>query len=403
MKELNIVYDNIKILINIKTSFYQTLNIGYNIFVVTSEFIVNTKIIDLNDVSDFETNYKSLCTEVNSLDDAIARKLCGLHNVEVNVSLVSISSSFTKRFHLWSAWRDLLLSKMGTHQYDDDGTVYTIWFYDEPEVHICNIWKENIPSNLLITYSQEQNDIDRNEFEIIYKLTANKRISLKSIDGRPKVLPLIFPESTTMSYIGAGDSDTTIGGGNSFVLSSILAETKTLEFSFKDWVYIAGGKIDFSGAVAGDYIDFYFYAPATSVTGNQNNTGNCNVENYKIFPADGNGSYDVNYSSAVPVPIGNEEDFPDGYWDWSSPDTGKGEVIPCDGNGYYNLYTVPINLTRFATKLHLLGTGSHDLVLPAVKVKKVLPHWKGKLYLTNSTLKPLSIVWYLVIARNKTC
>lgn len=72
-------------------------------------------------------------------------------------------------------------------QYDDDGTVYTIFAFDgQTIVYICNIWKGTVPDGVINGgYSQAQNDSDKSDFETNYKANANKRIYRTDNFGDP--------------------------------------------------------------------------------------------------------------------------------------------------------------------------------------------------------------------------
>lgn len=90
---------------------------------------------------------------------------------------VTIAEYMTERTYFWTAWKAALTSKGGIGQYDDDGVVYKIWFYDIPEVHVCTIWKGEVPYSIIDSYSQNQNSTDKSEFETSYKSSFNKRIA----------------------------------------------------------------------------------------------------------------------------------------------------------------------------------------------------------------------------------
>jgi hypothetical protein len=91
---------------------------------------------------------------------------------------VFLSPSYTQRSFFWTDWKAFCTKKNGIAQYDDDdGAVYTIWFYDGPEVFVCTIWKGAVPDGVQAVYSQVQNDADKTDFETNYKAKANTRIS----------------------------------------------------------------------------------------------------------------------------------------------------------------------------------------------------------------------------------
>jgi hypothetical protein len=96
--------------------------------------------------------------------------------------MVSIASNLTQRNYRWSQWKAVYAIKGLPFQYEDDGDTYTIWTYDHPDVHITQIWKGTIP---LETggYTQEQNDLDRTDFEATYKSLGNAALEQIDTDG----------------------------------------------------------------------------------------------------------------------------------------------------------------------------------------------------------------------------
>jgi hypothetical protein len=98
---------------------------------------------------------------------------------------IILAPQYTQRTYFWSDWKSVFSIKGVDHQYDDDGTVYTIWFYDGPEVHVCTLWKSEIPSGLIASqvYTQEQNDSDVADFESNYLPTANSTLVHKAASG----------------------------------------------------------------------------------------------------------------------------------------------------------------------------------------------------------------------------
>jgi hypothetical protein len=220
-------------------------------------------------------------------------------------------------------------------------------------------------------------------------------------DGKEIVLPALFPGDVSLNYCGQGDS-ANLGDGQAFEASSVTPGDTVVEFQFRDWVYLGGGDVTFGGAKLGDWITFEFYAPATPITSTPG-VGNANlVGGVKLIPALNNdGSHTVDMTTATPVP--SASDPPTGYYSWNGPDTGKGTLTAVDGGvAPFDLYIVPIVLHRFATRLRILGNGVLDLKVAAVKPKKLLPHWKGKITLHTTVASLVEVVWTLMIARKKT-
>lgn len=232
-------------------------------------------------------------------------------------------------------------------------------------------------------------------------------------DGRAISMPSLFPDSTMLYITGAADDPIAgRGQGSSFTFSSDTAGDTTLLFSFNDWVYLTGGAFRYVGATLGDMITLEATAPASTVTPNGGNTGNCNLTaspfgaNTLIIPAAGNGAYDVNLTTAVPITALNTAAprAPIGYWNWSTPDTGKGTITAgTPGASPYNLFTVNIDpLIRIVEKLQIVGDAADNLTIPAVNPKQFLPHWSIRATLHNSGHTGLQACFRLVLARVKT-
>jgi hypothetical protein len=227
-----------------------------------------------------------------------------------------------------------------------------------------------------------------------------------TMDGKPIFLPNLFPGNVFLYYAGCGDDRTTgRGAGALFQLSSVAAEDKVLEAHFNDWVYLAGGALSWVGGVVGDYVTLEVVCPATAVT-SVSGTGNCNVVNGVIVPAAGDGAYNVDLSAASPVPAQSvvvdesTPGTPNGYWNWSDSPTGLGTITPgTPGGSSWHLIAAEVKLVRFISKMPIFGTGTMTAQVPAVKPKKILPQWKFRVTLHNSTEKSLIFTWHFITAR----
>ena len=221
-------------------------------------------------------------------------------------------------------------------------------------------------------------------------------------DGKPIFLPNIFRGDVDLYFPGEGDGLAEIGGGEPFQMSSDTAGETTITWRFRDWIYTAGGVMTYRGADLGDSITLSIYAPATVITANGSGTGNCTAVATGlgfniVVPAAGNGTHDVNEVDKVPVPAGDGA----GYWTWDTPDTGRGTISP-KASGGYDLYDVPIPLVTWLRKMPLLGSNIVDYMLPAIKPKRILPHWTFKAELHNSGHAGLELCWVMFCARKKT-
>lgn len=138
-----------------------------------------------------------------------------------------LAPQFTQRIYSWTNWKTQFSTKGGIPQYDDDGYIYTIYFYDGPEVFYCNIWKSEVPDGIINGgYSQSQNDSDKSDFESNFKpffnrsLVPKAQVNLGYTTSSGNVLTVIrataYTEQTTnaqRSVLSSSTSDTSAGVG----------------------------------------------------------------------------------------------------------------------------------------------------------------------------------------------
>lgn len=167
---------------------------------------------------------------------------------------LSLAPQFTQRNYNWTNWKIVQLFKAGLHQYDDDSNVYTIYFYDGPEVHLCTIWKGILPDGVLNSgYSQEQNDSDKTDFENNYKNNANQAIDKLAASGvkgqsPAKGLGGFAPDPTNNPYQPAADEIVSLyvdGEGSLVTRGAILTD----EGSFRDDFTGSALEVDLTGTL----------------------------------------------------------------------------------------------------------------------------------------------------------
>jgi hypothetical protein len=90
---------------------------------------------------------------------------------------VALTPNYTQRVYTWAGLKAAKTIRGFVYQYDEDAEKYTIWGYDDPEVHVCTIYKGTLPYAVAEIYSQEQNDIDKADFENGPKPIINQAIS----------------------------------------------------------------------------------------------------------------------------------------------------------------------------------------------------------------------------------
>jgi hypothetical protein len=96
---------------------------------------------------------------------------------------VTLAPHYTRREYTWTTWKAVYATKGSWLQYDDDGVMYTIWMYDGPDVHLCQIYKSEVPYSSVGSYSQAQNDADKADFETNYKSSGNQPLYQSDSDG----------------------------------------------------------------------------------------------------------------------------------------------------------------------------------------------------------------------------
>ena len=246
------------------------------------------------------------------------------------------------------------------------------------------------------------------------------RVDSENEDARPLVAPAVFPNWVYMHYTSQGDDfDAGIRGDGQALCKTLVDgdPVKTnVEFRFVDPVFIVGGFLKSDSQNIADYVELSVKAPATEVSINESNTGNCTLVNIvignMIAPALGNGTHDVDITSpinanlsgatvaiggpvlvtkAVPVPsYASDNVTPNGYWDWNRL---TGAITPnYTGTGRYNLLNFEVDLVKF---IHhwFVWTGANDNK-GSVELEKhefqitqkgqmVLPHWKWVATLTR--------------------
>jgi len=99
--------------------------------------------------------------------------------------MIQFGASVTVISSFWTAFKATQLRKTQPIQYDDDGTTYSICFFDGAVLaYSCSIWKGEVPWAVVSSgYSQVQNDADKTDFETSYKPNANQRVTYLTAVG----------------------------------------------------------------------------------------------------------------------------------------------------------------------------------------------------------------------------
>lgn len=220
-------------------------------------------------------------------------------------------------------------------------------------------------------------------------------------DGRQIVQPVTLGTNQWHYWHSVGDTSGALRAGTPFLLSHDgTGSDPVCEWRYRDPVWMAGGQLRYTGAVAGDYISFCVFAPATAVVANGTNTGNCNVYYGVIVPAAGDGAYDVDLDDVHPVPTPAQ----DGYWDYALPADmkfgGTTTVSATPGAAKYHLIAQRFDLTRFVAQEQLLGDGTSGYTPENINASLCLPEWRFECTLHNeSGSHTVTAAWRVLVSR----
>ena len=236
-------------------------------------------------------------------------------------------------------------------------------------------------------------------------------VSPTTTDGKQIVLNNLFPGDVLTNYAGRSDDiDNNVRfGGDIFQLSRDSEGSVSREWQFTEWVYLAGGRCYYENAVYGDTIGFQILAPATAGTSNPGAGAYNKVEvatglNLYVPAPSVDGGWDlnlseklnenVNFTKVVPVPSVTET----GFFEWD-PDTEAVALVP-EQTGRFNLFDQQITIANFVVNAPMMGNRDLQLVVPAVKPKRILSHWKSKVTANHSAgSHVLNLAWYIYLAR----
>jgi hypothetical protein len=222
----------------------------------------------------------------------------------------------------------------------------------------------------------------------------------QAADGKLYVSPDMWPLGTLTNFCGAADDVANGVEGTDFLgIESTVQEDKTKALQFIAPSYLAGGHIQYKGAVLGDHISFSTVVPGTvgtDVGAGQGAYAKSPIGGgLSVFvPYPGGGwnldlaekeNANVAFTKVRPVPSpGNA-----GFFDWN-PVTGVVTVNAAQKGGF-NLIDGDLMINELVCKVGIIGDDHFPLTVPAVRPVRLLPHWKFVMTLHNSTAKTLQV------------
>lgn len=234
--------------------------------------------------------------------------------------------------------------------------------------------------------------------------------------GTPIVLMNMFRGNVQPAFPGCAD-DVANGirwGGSRFELTWTQGESipKVLEWQFMEWIYLAGGWTHPIDGQFGDYIDYEILAPASPASSVPGAGAYAKQEilpgsgiNRFVPQAGGGWNLDlaatlnthVGFTAVVPVPNTAGQ----GFFDWSS-DTEE-ITLASGGNGTFDLLDKQVTLANYTPKARASGSQWRSFLIPGLKPRRVLAHWKHRLKWTvTGGSVSRNLEWDLFMAREKT-
>jgi len=157
--------------------------------------------------------------------------------------------------------------------------------------------------------------------------------------------------------------------------------TKEVEIQFIEPVELHDGHVSWRGAW--DFEDSWGISvrmSATVTTPNPTNEGNCNLfdtgQGFNfIMPAAGDGTHDVDFEQAVPIPDGYNKKTSQGFGFWDVDQRWSETITPnAEAQGEFNLYDLPLEM--FFCKNMDCGNPLGIWDLDAYKAEWVSKKWK---------------------------
>lgn len=186
------------------------------------------------------------------------------------------------------------------------------------------------------------------------------------------------------------------GEGTKMVVDMAGPGTGFFELEFMDPVEIHDGQFNWDSTLWSEQDEFSLSAlmPATQLTPNPG-AGNVNVVSGILVPAAGNGSHDISFSQAVPVPApGNT-----GFWDVDRV-TGWLTVSAKPGQAEWHL--IPAEIKSYFLRNLCMGSPLGVFDVDVYKAEWLSQRWKIRVDMTRVSLGPAKASGWLMLFREKS-
>lgn len=239
------------------------------------------------------------------------------------------------------------------------------------------------------------------------------QVVLTSLSGAPvdiannRMLVVPFPADfgANLWLTGCGDdvANGVRGGGPAlaFTFADVqrsTPETQSVEVQFLEQVQLHDGSLFVSnpgGWAVGDEWSFGAVLPATVVTPNGGGTGNCNLvplpAGNLIVPAAGDGAYDVDLATAVPVPGAG------GFWDYDYVTDVLAVSSAPGAAGFHLLDTEQVAYVQRRVPVPFNPTGEFNF--DAYDAQRIAVRWKLRLSVKKASNGPGQVAGWIVVFR----
>jgi hypothetical protein len=156
---------------------------------------------------------------------------------------IVFGSSFTQLAYRWTEWKTVYAVKHFEPQFHEADGVYTIYGYDDSDVHYCQIFIGDVPYSALTSYSQEQNDADKAEF-LALKENWGKQVVKKQSANKALLVAHAGREGSETIYASHNFCDPTSWFGDSVRFSEVLSGSGAVfSGTYQNWICMNRGSV----------------------------------------------------------------------------------------------------------------------------------------------------------------
>jgi len=155
-----------------------------------------------------------------------------------------LAAHLTQIYHTWDDFKANLTSCTGVLRRHETSILITAYFYDTPEVHICQLWKGDVPDGV----DAGANTSALADFEANFRTLAEQRRALDLTDDLGRKAVVAEPRTGTEVIYSSGnfcDPSTWFGGSVRVTEQSLTDSGNGLTWTSPDtqWVDLISGRV----------------------------------------------------------------------------------------------------------------------------------------------------------------